>query len=115
MKRTIAILLLFSISASAEEHRFWSRKARISTAIHAGLRTVDSAQTCIKMRQPGWREVNLPLHSCGSIAAFELAMVPAEISARWLLHRAGLHSLETPNTLLWTVDDARSIYYSSTH
>lgn len=98
---------------TAQDHRF--KKITIPSAIHAALRATDATQTCLNSRNPGWHERSLPWQSCGAIAAYSGAMIPAEIASRYILHRLGWHHLEPVNSGVWTAFVARSIEYSSTH
>jgi hypothetical protein len=87
-------------------HRFMDRTNLIGMSVHATVRVADATQTCILLGRPGRREIWLPMHSCGAIAAYSVSMVPAQVGSSYMLHRTGHHKLERWLPYMWAAPSA---------
>jgi hypothetical protein len=88
------------------EHRFWDRENVIGFAVHGAVRVADATQTCMLLGKPGRHESTLPMQSCGAIAAYSVASIPAQIGTSYLLHRRGHHTMERWLPYLWAAPSA---------
>ena len=127
MKRRIlaSLLLLASASLAGElpnapsadrqqAPRLWSKENVTAFAVNAGLRTADAALTCRNLNAGG-REYEAPMQTCAGNAAFQLAMIPAQIGAVKLLQHYHHYKLARIAAWGFPVVDAPSVVYSATH
>ena len=127
MKRRIlaSLLLLASASLAGElpnapsadrqqAPRLWSKENVTAFAVNAGLRTADAALTCRNLNAGG-REYEAPMQTCAGNAAFQLAMIPAQIGAVKLLQHYHHYKLARIAAWGFPAADAPSVIYSATH
>jgi hypothetical protein len=98
--------------APPEAHAFFDKKNLTGFAVHGAVRIADATQSCVLLGRPGRREAWLPTQSCGAIAAYSLAMVPAQIGSSYLLHRTQHHRLERWLPYAWAAPSALGVALS---
>jgi len=94
--------------------RLFSRQNVAAFTINAGLRTADAALTCRNLNRGG-REYEAPMQTCAANAAFQLAMIPAQIGAVKLLQHYHHYKLARIAAWGFPAADAPSVVYSATH
>jgi hypothetical protein len=106
MKTLVLVLWVFACAAlgqagsdvslpsapGAHEQATITRADWTAIALNAGLRVADSTYTCANLHE-GAREVMLPVHSCAGVTAWNVATIPLQIGAVYVLrkhHRGGI-------------------------
>lgn len=107
-----AMILAVKPAPQPLEHRFFDRPNIIAFAVHGATRVADATQSCILLSKPGRRESWLPTQSCGAIAGYSVAMIPAQIGSSYILHRKGHHRLERWLPYAWATPSALGIALS---
>lgn len=121
---TLAIVVFLSIAAHCGElpnapepqtAPVFTRTNVLLFSANAGLRITDAVATCQDFGRPLHHELTLPFQSCAGVAAWNLAMIPAQVGTVALLQHWHHNKLARVAAVAFPMVDVPSVIWTLTH